>query len=111
VNNDLNTGQDQPPKPGGKFKFLLVALVPLPVGVAMFAMKTLQASNSRLALPFLGVVSFLCCIYGSIGMLGGYDNKPRVMPWISGIILGIALFIAEAFIVLFVGCVASFKGM
>jgi hypothetical protein len=111
VNNDLNPEQDQPPKRGGKFKFLIIALAPLPVAAFLFASKTTRLGNSPGVLLFMGLVSFVFCVYAAIGMLGGYDGKARPMAWISGTILGIALFIVLALIVLFIGCTAAFKGL
>jgi hypothetical protein len=112
VNNDLNNEQDQPPKRGGKFKFLIIALAPLPVGAFLFASKMARMGNSPGVLLLVGLVSLVCCVYATIGMLGGYDaGKPRPAAWITGIILGIALFVVLAFIVLFIGCAVSFKGM
>ncbi len=70
-----------------------------------------QTRFSRNMVFFLGILSFVCCLYSAIGMCGGYDGKRRPMAWINGIIIGIALFVVEASIVLFVGCVAAFKGM
>jgi hypothetical protein len=111
VNNDLNNEQDQPPRRGGKFKFLIIALAPLPVAAFLFASKMTRLGNSRGVLLFLGLVSFVCCVYATIGMLGGYDGKPRPAAWITGIILGIALFVVLAFVVLFIGCAVALKGM
>ncbi len=110
MNNDLPAGPNPPSKRGGKYKFLLIALAPMPIGVFMFVAKALESSYSRNALPLMGILGLFCCIYGSVGMFGGYDGKPGPMPWINGIVLGIFLFAVEAFIVFFVGCAVSFHG-
>jgi len=110
VNNDLPDDPNPPPKRGGKFKFLLIALVPIPFGVLVVVSRILESSTSLNALVIAGILSLICCIYGSVGMFGGYDGKPGPMPWIDGIVLGIFLFAVEAFIVFFVGCAVSFHG-
>jgi hypothetical protein len=110
MNDDSSARPNPPPDQGGKFKFLLIALAPMPVGVFIVAAKPSQISNSQSALPLLGVLGFVCCIYGTIGMFGGYGGNPGPMPWIKGILLGIVLFFVEVFIVLFVGCVAFSQG-
>jgi len=108
MNNDLPSDTKPPAKRGGKFKFLLISLAPIPVGLLGVPFPSLQSSNAGFALKLLGLLSFAACVYGSIGMCGGYDAKSRPSSWFTGIVLGIVLFVVEGFIVLFVGCVATF---
>src|SRR5580692_4343089 len=109
MNNELPARPNPPLNRGGKYKYLLIALAPMPIGVFMFVAKALESSYSRIALPLVGILSLVCCIYGTVGMFGGYHGKPGPMPWINGILLGIVLFVVEALIVLFVGCAVTFK--
>lgn len=110
MNNDLLAKPNPPPDRGGKYTYLLIALGPIPLGIIVFAANIKDASYSLYLSPFVGILAFACCIYGAVGMCGGYGGKPGPMPWINGIVLGIVLFVVEALIVLFVGCAVSFKG-
>lgn len=102
MNNDFAPKPVPPPKQIGKFKFLLLALCPIPVGLLFFTFsKFLAAWN--ITIPGV-VVTFLCCLVGSIGICGGFDQRDRPFALFGGVMLGLVLFLVEILAILYLGC-------
>src|SRR5690349_765766 len=100
------TPMDKPPSSGGRLKYLLIALGPVPVGLLIGTSKAvLKSSGGPSVLFVMAIAALFCCVIGSIGMLGGYDEDPKRNARIGGITLGIVLFIVEVIISFFLGCV------
>lgn len=99
---------EPPVRTGGKLKYLLLALAPIPVALALTVVTFLSSGSNGDALTSLlglvGTAAFVCCVIGAIGMCGGFDGGGRSLAVIGGIVLGIILFVAEAIITLGLGC-------
>ena len=109
MNDELPSNPNPLPKQNGKFKFLLIALGPIPVGLLVFTFTAFSKSNSGqndLVSELVTVLVFtlICSVIGSIGLCGGFDEGSRPTAWFGGIALGIVLFVVDALIIFFVGC-------
>ncbi|HEV7927230.1 MAG TPA: hypothetical protein VGR14_17890 [Verrucomicrobiae bacterium] len=111
MNNDLPVDPNPPPNRGGKFRFLLIALAPMPLRLFTIGSQALQSPHPRFAMHWLDVLSFAVCLYGSIGMCGGFEGKSRPSSWFNGFMIGIALFVVEGWIVAFVGCAVTLNNI
>jgi len=115
MNDNLTPSPAPPPEKIGKFKFLLIALGPMPIVLLIFTSQVFLHSDlngpqtARLAI-FLGILTLLCCAIGSIGMCGGFGKGYRPTAWIGGIALGIVLFVVEVIMMFFLGCAIIMHG-
>ena len=95
-----------PPQQHGTIRYLLIALIPLPIGFVIgptHLMEGLQNQKPDNVLIAFNVMTVICCVIGSIGMFDGY-KKGAWLKWIQGIGVGIILWIVETFIMSFIGC-------
>jgi hypothetical protein len=109
MNEEQPSNLTPPSKQNGKFKFLIIALGPIPVGLLIFTSKSFLKSNSGqdgLASELVMMCAFtlICALIGSIGLCGGFDEGSRPKAWIGGIALGIVLFIVDILTTFFFGC-------
>ena len=98
-----------PPKPVNRFKFLAIALGPIPLGLLVFTMATVFKFSSdplgtQMTLILMGLVTLVCSMIGSLGLSGSFEKNSRPVAWIGGIVLGLILFVANVFIIFFAGC-------
>lgn len=107
MNGSLMPERNPPrePRPNA-ILFLLVAFVPLPVGLLIgptqFAGDIITGKLGNVLMVF-SVAAVICCMIGSIGMVGGY-RKGAWQQRILGIVVGIILWTVEMSAVAFIGC-------
>jgi|GEM_PF-5749055 len=98
-----------PPLHPGKIKYLLVALIPLPIGFVIGPARLsdfLQNGKPGGLLIAFNVITIICCVAGAIGMYDGY-KKGAWQKWIQGVGVGVVLWVVETFIMSFIGCCAG----
>jgi hypothetical protein len=107
MNGDITPNPAPPPKKVGKFQFLLIALGPFPAGLLFFTSRGFLEGQWYLetsAVVITVTLTFLCCLFGSIGMCGGFDRRDRPFVLLGGVALGIVLFLAELIALVYFGC-------
>jgi hypothetical protein len=115
MDEEAPSNPNPPPRQSGKFKFLLIALGPIPVGLIFFTSKAfVDSSHGQDALKsdlvMMGIFTLICTLTGSIGLCGGFDGGNQPKAWIGGIALGIIMFVVDVFITFFVGCALIASG-
>lgn len=109
MHEELPPGPPPPSKPVNRFKFLAIALGPIPLGLLVFTMATVFKFSSdplgaQMALILMGLVTLGCSMIGSLGLSGSFEKDSRPVAWIGGIALGLILFVVNVFIIFFTGC-------
>jgi hypothetical protein len=91
-----------PPVPGRntfyKILWVVAAFFPSLVGIALVSM----TNTDNGALSFLIILNIVCCIAASMGLVQGIE--PRWLQVLVAVLLIPAVFVANVFIVVFVGC-------
>jgi hypothetical protein len=87
-------------QPGGKLKFLLIALGPIPIGLLIFT-SSRGGNVSGSGLMAMAFFTLICSIIGAIGLCGGYDKGNQTKSLIGGIALGIVIFVVDILITFF----------
>jgi hypothetical protein len=108
MENEPPPTENPPPRGGGKIYFLLLALLPIPMGLLAGPLRLFdiaQGDKSVNSAPLIvfQIFTMICCITGGIGMCGGFKQgkwKARV----GGVAVGLILWAVEASVVLFIGC-------
>jgi hypothetical protein len=100
--------ENPPPRGGGKICFLLLALLPIPMGLLADPLRLFDIAQgdktvSSSPLIVLNVFTVICCVTGGIGMCGGF-KKGNWMGLISGLVVGLIFWPVVASVVLFIGC-------
>lgn len=98
---------EKPPSPnGGKIIFLLLALVPIPIGLLLdpvHIFDAVQGSKSNGSFIAFNIVTLICCGIGGIGMCGGF-KKGGWKGRLGGVVIGLILWAVEGYCIAFIGC-------
>jgi hypothetical protein len=108
MENEPLPNENPPPRGGGKIYFLLLALLPIPMGLLANPLRLYDIAQgdktvSSSPLIVFKVFTIICCVTGGIGMCGGF-KQGNWIGRISGLVVGLVLWVLDASIVLFIGC-------
>ncbi len=106
MSDDLNPNPDLPPKSGGKLKFVLIALSPIPVGllIAGGLGDSISPDGIKRTAVLIAVLTFVGSVVGSIGLNGGFGKEAPPKAMVNGFFQGVLLFFVELMVIFFVGC-------
>ena len=106
MNGDLKPDPDVPPESGGKLKFVLIALSPMPVGllIAGGLGRSTSPDGIKGAAVLIAVLTFVGSVVGSIGLNGGFKKEARPKALVYGFFHGVILFFVELMVIFFAGC-------
>lgn len=97
---------------GGRIKFLFLALTPMPVGFLFNPARLFDYAQGNRSgsgpIYVFGTITLILCILGAIGMFGGFA-KGKWGARLAGVTLGLALWILEMSLIIFIGCCAGFS--
>ena len=109
---DTPINNPPPPRQHGATKYLLIALIPLPIGFIIGPTHLMEGllgkKPDNVIMIAFNVMTVICCVVGSIGMFDGY-KKGAWIDWTQGILVGVILWVVETFIMSFIGCCQGVK--
>jgi hypothetical protein len=106
MSDDLKPDPDLPPESGGKLKFVLIALAPIPMGllIAGGLGHSTSPDDIKGTAVLIAVLTFAGSVVGSIGLNGGFGKEVRPKALVAGFFQGVLLFCVEFMIIFFAGC-------
>jgi hypothetical protein len=109
LKSNLPLEENVPSPRGGRLGCLVVALIPIPLQLLVAMADSSGAGMPSIVTVMMFIIGFVCCLFGGIGICGGFEDKARARSIVAGVGLGLVLGVLNLFVAGFIGCCTDFS--